>query len=52
MRDTVDKNIIINTIQSFADCNDGDEATTEIILAIGADLLGISTKEMEELIHG
>ena len=41
-----------NVIQSFFMCNEGDEATTDIILAIGAELLDISAEEMYERIKG
>ena len=37
-------------IQSFMMCNNGDEATECLILAIGAELLDISSDEMYERI--
>ena len=40
-----------NVIQSFMMCNDGDEATEDLILAIGAELLDISLDEMYERIR-
>lgn len=37
-------------VKSFCDCNDGDEATTNLILAIGAELLDVSADTMNEMI--
>ena len=37
-----------NVIQSFLMVNEGDEATEALILAIGAELLDISSDEMAE----
>lgn len=37
-----------NVIQSFLMANKGDEATEDLILAIGAELLDISTDTMLE----
>lgn len=34
---------VIEVIKSFLACNDGDEATEDLILAIGAELLDVST---------
>lgn len=39
-----------NVIQSFCMVNEGDEATIDLILAIGAELLDISSDEMYERI--
>lgn len=39
-----------NVIQSFYMVNEGDEATTALILAIGAEFLDISSDEMYERI--
>ena len=39
-----------NVIQSFCMCNDGDEDTINLILAIGGELLDISPDEMHERI--
>ena len=33
---------VTNVIQSFYHCNNGDDATVDLILAIGAELLDIS----------
>lgn len=40
-----------NVIQSFILVNNGDEATEDLILAIGAELLDISIDTMAERIH-
>ena len=37
---------VINTMQNFLLSNHGDEATEELIISIGADLLDISYEEM------
>lgn len=42
---------IVNAIQQFVSANEGDEATVELILAIGAELLNISVKEMSDMIQ-
>lgn len=39
---------IIAVIQSFLDCNAGDEATEDIIINIGCEILDISQDEMLE----
>ena len=39
-----------NVIQSFMMCNEGDETTENLILAIGAEMLDISSDEMYERI--
>lgn len=41
---------VANAIQSYVLANQGDEATVELILAIGAELLDISIEEMAEMI--
>ena len=41
---------VMGVIKSFFDCNAGDEATECLILAIGAELLDISTDTMLEYI--
>jgi hypothetical protein len=41
---------VIAVIKSFYDINKGDEATTNLILAIGAELLDISSNTMMEKI--
>jgi hypothetical protein len=42
---------IDNVIQSFMSYNEGDEATQNLILAIGAELLDISVDTMVERIQ-
>lgn len=41
---------VANVIQSFYLCNKGDEATTDLLLAVGAELLDISPDKMLEMI--
>lgn len=43
---------VANVIQSFYLCNKGDEATTDLLLAVGAELLDISPDKMLEIITG
>lgn len=45
--DTLD---VIKTIKVFYRFNEGDEATTNLILGIGAELLNVSEDTMLELI--
>lgn len=40
-----------NVIQTFYMSNLGDDATTDLVIAIGAQLLGISDDEMFERIN-
>lgn len=42
---------IANVIQSFCLCNDGDEAAINLILAVGSELLDISTDMMLEMVN-
>lgn len=39
-----------NVIQSFYLCNKGDEATTDLLLTVGAEILDISPDKMLEMI--
>lgn len=41
---------VTNVIQSFYHCNNGDDAAVDLILAIGAELLDISSDEMLEMV--
>lgn len=41
---------IDNVVQSFCAVNEGDESTIDLILAIGAELLDISSDEMYDRI--
>ena len=50
MRHVVFLEDVVNVIQSFCMLNEGDDATTALILSIGAQLLDIFTNEMYELI--
>ena len=42
---------VANVVQSFLMCNKGDEATEDLILSIGAELLDISQDEMLEMVR-
>ena len=42
---------VVAVIQSFMTCNAGDEATEEILLAVGAELLDVSTDTMNEMVQ-
>lgn len=42
---------VADAIRSFVMVNEGDEATVELILAIGAELLDITVEEMDAMIH-
>ena len=41
---------VIEVVKSFLSCNDGDEATESLILAIGAELLDVSVDTLYELV--
>lgn len=41
---------VIEVVKSFIACNDGDEATEDLILAIGAELLDVSIDTMLTMI--
>ena len=41
---------VVNVIQSFCLNNRGDGATTDLLLAVGAELLDISSDKMLEMI--
>ena len=41
---------VANVIQSFFLCNKDDEATTDLLLAVGAELLDISPDKMLEMV--
>lgn len=42
---------VANVVQSFLLCNKGDEATEDLILNIGAELLDISPDKMLEMVQ-
>ena len=42
---------VLNVIESFLECNAGDEATINLILAIGAELLDVSVDTLAEVIR-
>ena len=41
---------VINIIRSYCLANDGDEATTDLLLAIGAEILGVSAEETQKML--
>lgn len=50
MNENITSSDVIGVINQFYRLNDADEATTAIILAIGAEILGISSDTMLEQI--
>ena len=42
------KEDVISIIRSYCLANDGDEATTDLLLAVGAEILGVSAEEMQK----
>lgn len=44
------KEDVINIIRSYCLANDGDEATTDLLLAIGAEILGVSAEETQKML--
>lgn len=40
---------VVRVVESFLMCNEGDEATESLILAIGAELLDVSPDTMYEM---
>ena len=50
MNKSIEPEDIIETVKTFMSCNDGDESTECLILAMGADILGISVDKLIELI--
>ena len=44
------KEDVISIIRSYCLANDGDEATTDLLLAVGAEILGVSSEEMQKMI--
>lgn len=44
------KEDVISIIRSYCLANDGDEATTDLLLAVGAEILGVSTEEMQKML--
>lgn len=42
---------VANVVQSFLLCNKGDEASEDLILSIGAELLDISQDAMLEMVQ-
>ena len=44
------KEDVISIIRSYCLANDGDEATTDLLLAIGAEILGVSAEETQKML--
>lgn len=42
---------VIGTVKSFVDCNSSDDSTINIVLAIGAELLDVSSDTILEIIN-
>ena len=51
MNDVIIPEDVIEVIKNFLSCNDGDEATEDLILAIGAEMLNVSVDAMLEMIN-
>ena len=50
MLQVIDAFDVIDTIKRFMAMNEGDEATEDIILAIGSEILGVSTDALYEAV--
>jgi hypothetical protein len=46
MKDAFDIDDIVGAVRDFYKVNDGDEATTDIILDLGSEILGCSVDEL------
>lgn len=44
------KEDVISIIRSYCLANDGDEATTDLLLAVGAEILSVSAEEMQKIL--
>ena len=44
------KEDVISIIRSYCLANAGDEATTDLLLAVGAEILGVSAEEMQKML--
>ncbi len=47
----LDYNDVIRVLEAFYEVNEGDEATTDMILAIGCEILDVSQDKMLEVIN-
>lgn len=43
---------VIAVIKSFCDINKGDKATTDLLLAVSAELLDVSDDTINEMVFG
>lgn len=50
MNESIMSEDIIKTVKTFMSYTDGDEALERFVLAMGADILGISVDKLIELI--
>lgn len=50
MNTVVHADDVISVIKEFVNCNAGDDATVNILLAVGSELLNVSTDKMLELL--
>lgn len=51
MNKLIEPDDVIAVIKSFLDINTGDEATEDLLLAVGAELLDVSSDTMNEIIQ-
>ena len=51
MNTIIEPSDVVNVIKSFLAINEGDEATEDLILAIGAELLDVSIDTMCEMVN-
>lgn len=51
MNKIVSSEDIIEVIKNFLSYNEGDEATEDLILAIGAEMLGVSSDKLLEIME-
>lgn len=51
MNTWIEPDDVIAVVQSFMAVNEGDEATCDILIAVGAELLDVSNDRMLELLH-
>ena len=42
---------VVETIKSYFKCNDGDEATQDLIISIGAEILNVSWDTLNDMMH-
>lgn len=52
MDDTISKTDVIDAIREFVEYNEGDESTVDVLLAVGARILGTDAEIVRELVGG